>query len=62
MRNAIYEAVWGRMASGAAIGNRGRAEYHSAAGYQPASHSGKPQTVLAVLHGRGGRVQGRQAD
>jgi hypothetical protein len=29
---------------------------------QPAPHSGKPQTVLAILQGRGGRVQVRQAD
>ena len=26
------------------------------------SHSGKPQTVMAILRGRGGRVLERQAD
>jgi hypothetical protein len=26
------------------------------AGFQPAPHSGKPQTVVAILQGRGGRI------
>jgi hypothetical protein len=33
-----------------------------AAGCHPASHSGKPQRVGAVLRGRVGRIQRRQAD
>jgi len=54
------------LAGGGAVGKYWKQTYlagcQPAAGCHPAPHSGKPQTVLAILRGRGGRIQGRQAD